>query len=475
MESLETSPAETTQKDVDISRIEAMVTPEQVFSANVARKRRSFTKKQSANFHRTREQTPARDLMVDNDINEDIHRETTVIRPTTPERPRRKTKSVERNSASKNVSVERESSIPKNFFGDLKSKTENFAELAQNEFNSILNKTKKGISSAASRGRKLQRRTKKDTGRSLSAPYQFTEEEIMESFRRNNLINGIERSSSFKRLSNTSSTRSVTPEADIRKPRAFRPEVQELFRQRRRLRSRSKSNISNKIIEILDPETKNVIHTKTLLKGHVGLKELLIVLKTFKIGEIREEYKTFKVEMQQEILRIKNMRNSCFNELFIVILFCSIGGFLFKFTEGSFENFYKCGVKRVKRDFIDLLWIKSHNLREEDWKSLARNRLRIFEEELHAAHEAGMTSYSGQRSWSFLNGIVYSITVISTIGYGHIYPTTLTGRALTIVYSLIGIPLFLLALTDLANCSLGASNFYGRLYEDFTIQGAVGE
>lgn len=33
-------------------------------------------------------------------------------------------------------------------------------------------------------------------------------------------------------------------------------------------------------------------------------------------------------------------------------------------------------------------------------------------------------------------------------GYGHLYPTTNTGRALTIVYSIIGIPLFLIALTD---------------------------
>ncbi|KAJ8947383.1 hypothetical protein NQ318_017746 [Aromia moschata] len=33
-------------------------------------------------------------------------------------------------------------------------------------------------------------------------------------------------------------------------------------------------------------------------------------------------------------------------------------------------------------------------------------------------------------------------------GYGHLYPTTTTGRALTIAYAIIGIPLFLIALTD---------------------------
>lgn len=33
-------------------------------------------------------------------------------------------------------------------------------------------------------------------------------------------------------------------------------------------------------------------------------------------------------------------------------------------------------------------------------------------------------------------------------GYGHITPTTTTGKALTIVYAIIGVPLFLIILAD---------------------------
>lgn len=33
-------------------------------------------------------------------------------------------------------------------------------------------------------------------------------------------------------------------------------------------------------------------------------------------------------------------------------------------------------------------------------------------------------------------------------GYGHIYPATNTGRAITIVYAIIGIPMFLILLAD---------------------------
>lgn len=47
---------------------------------------------------------------------------------------------------------------------------------------------------------------------------------------------------------------------------------------------------------------------------------------------------------------------------------------------------------------------------------MARTKLRKFEEELHVAHEAGMTSYSGMKAWTFINGIIYCLTVVTTIG-----------------------------------------------------------
>ncbi|KAI5639413.1 ion channel domain-containing protein [Phthorimaea operculella] len=126
----------------------------------------------------------------------------------------------------------------------------------------------------------------------------------------------------------------------------------------------------------------------------------------------------------------------------------SRGGLMFKSLEGSFENAYKCGTRGVKRDFIENLWRGSHYLREDDWKSMARKKLHEFEDQLHTAYEAGVTSYSGQRSWNFMNSFVYCMTLVTTIGYGHIYPKTFYGRVATIVYAIIGIPLFLIVLAD---------------------------
>ncbi|KAG8257206.1 hypothetical protein J6590_054794 [Homalodisca vitripennis] len=134
------------------------------------------------------------------------------------------------------------------------------------------------------------------------------------------------------------------------------------------------------------------------------------------IQEIRSEWKNFLRDHPGEIKRIRSATNSCIVNFVILMIYCGTGALIFRFTEGAFESFYKCGVKRVKRDFVDALWTSSHHLREEDWKSLARRKLMEFEEQLHTAYEAGMTSYSGLKAWSFLNAVIYCITVVTTIG-----------------------------------------------------------
>lgn len=152
--------------------------------------------------------------------------------------------------------------------------------------------------------------------------------------------------------------------------------------------------------------------------------------------ESRSEWRCLKDDYPEQVRYIRLQRNKCISHLISLFIICGFGGLLFRFIEGNLENTYKCGVGRVKRDFIDHLWLTSHNLRffkiakdilvpsfqillscrEEDWKSQARIRLRKFEEELHAAHESGMTSYSGKKSWNFLNSLIYCWTVLTTIG-----------------------------------------------------------
>jgi hypothetical protein len=60
---------------------------------------------------------------------------------------------------------------------------------------------------------------------------------------------------------------------------------------------------------------------------------------------------------------IKVEINKCLSELFLLLMCCGMGGVVFHYIEGNYEMMNKTGVKRVKRDFIDQLWLSSHNLR----------------------------------------------------------------------------------------------------------------
>lgn len=61
--------------------------------------------------------------------------------------------------------------------------------------------------------------------------------------------------------------------------------------------------------------------------------------------------------------RILLLRNRCIANFIILCMLFGLGGFIFRFIEGTFEHFYKCGVRRVKRDFVDHLWATSRELR----------------------------------------------------------------------------------------------------------------
>ncbi|XP_023327035.1 uncharacterized protein LOC111700379 [Eurytemora carolleeae] len=62
-------------------------------------------------------------------------------------------------------------------------------------------------------------------------------------------------------------------------------------------------------------------------------------------------------------------------------------------------------------------------------------------------------------TWSFTGALFYSITVITTIGYGHIAPRTPVGKVVTIFYAILGIPLTVLCWSNIGDAMANAFRF----------------
>jgi hypothetical protein len=75
---------------------------------------------------------------------------------------------------------------------------------------------------------------------------------------------------------------------------------------------------------------------------------------------------------------------------------------------------------RIRRHFIEELWEQSAILPEDEWRELARQRLIDFEDQLHEAFSAGLTSYTGKRTWGFWDAVAFSMTTVSTIGKSNV-------------------------------------------------------
>lgn len=72
----------------------------------------------------------------------------------------------------------------------------------------------------------------------------------------------------------------------------------------------------------------------------------------------------------------------------------------------------------------------------------------VFSELGSYENQLGVKWSQQKMDWDFWNAVLFAGTICTTIGYGHIYPMTDTGRVLTMVFALFGIPLMLLVLQD---------------------------
>uniref|UniRef100_A0A914L2G0 Potassium channel domain-containing protein n=3 Tax=Meloidogyne TaxID=189290 RepID=A0A914L2G0_MELIC len=113
--------------------------------------------------------------------------------------------------------------------------------------------------------------------------------------------------------------------------------------------------------------------------------------------------------------------------------------------------------KRQELFVSELVWLAASNLSGErkNWERMAREHLGKMSDLLFLGFEKHfLTSKEVKLNetisvWTFSTAVFFSVTVVSTIGYGNPVPVTRIGRIACISFSLFGIPLTLVTIADL--------------------------
>ncbi|XP_071094261.1 TWiK family of potassium channels protein 18-like [Haliotis cracherodii] len=152
----------------------------------------------------------------------------------------------------------------------------------------------------------------------------------------------------------------------------------------------------------------------------------------------------------------------------LVIGYSIMGGFIFMKLEAEQEIKNRFEVESTRHLYVKRLWNVTVNLNilfEANWSASADEIFRDFQQDIYkTVRETGWDGTETEEAveWTYAGALLYSVTVITTIGYGHLTPRTFWGRLATILYALVGIPLTLLCLTNIGSFLAKCFRFFWK-------------
>lgn len=121
--------------------------------------------------------------------------------------------------------------------------------------------------------------------------------------------------------------------------------------------------------------------------------------------------------------RIQNYRTLAY--VLTTLVYLVIGAAIFDRLESTQES-----IRYANLSARIAVFRQQHNLSDNDFRNLTRTV------ELRLQYR--------KKQWKFIGSFYYATVVLALIGYGHAIPYTKAGRAVTIAYALIGIPMWLI-------------------------------
>ncbi|XP_014340546.1 potassium channel subfamily K member 1-like [Latimeria chalumnae] len=122
----------------------------------------------------------------------------------------------------------------------------------------------------------------------------------------------------------------------------------------------------------------------------------------------------------------------------VYALYLALGAVLFSVLELPYEAELRERLQRVRAAFLNAN------------RCLSAEELEEFLQEALAAERFGVSplrNVTGPSQWDFTSSLLFTVTTLTTTGYGHPVPLSDSGKAFCLVYSSIGIPFTMCFLT----------------------------
>lgn len=131
----------------------------------------------------------------------------------------------------------------------------------------------------------------------------------------------------------------------------------------------------------------------------------------------------------------------------LIVIYALCGAAAFMSIETQYQDKTLNETSFLRENYSEQLWLITEELNTFDpelWQNNTNDVLWNFTNDIKSLCKKGYTGREPVHMWTFPASLMYSLSVITMIGYGNMVPRTPWGKGLTVIYATFGIPLYIL-------------------------------
>lgn len=143
-----------------------------------------------------------------------------------------------------------------------------------------------------------------------------------------------------------------------------------------------------------------------------------------------------------------------------------MGAFAFIAIEGKEEYWMTNRTSGIHNNTIRRLWNVTEHLNilyKDQWYEDVNVTLYEFQEKIVEVVKDGYDGRSHMEVWNFPASLMFCLSVFTMIGYGHMTPKTEWGKIATIMYAVLGIPLYIVYFMNMGRVFAKSFKFLYRV------------